>query len=311
MELRHLRYFVAVAEEENVTRAAAKLHVAQPAVSRQIRDLEEELGVTLLERTAKAVRLTEPGRLFLAEARAVLQRADEAIVAVRAVADGAAGELHVGYAPSLTVEILPRALRRFQAEFPKVRVALHDFSTSEMLAGLREGSLHLALTIEPAGDQLRGLRFHELARYPMCVAVAPGHPFARSRSLTLAKVATEPLIAYSRADYPEYHDSLAATFALVGRPPAIVEEHDSVTSLIAAVEAGHGLALVPSCMNCMVGPRLKILPLTPPSAPIVVGATCREGSGSMVAEKFIAAADPVPAGIPTTRPSRPAGSRGS
>jgi DNA-binding transcriptional LysR family regulator len=292
MELRHLRYFVAVAEEENVTRAAAKLRVAQPAVSRQIRDLEDELGVPLLERSAKAVRLTEPGRLFLAEARAVLQRAEEAVTAVRAVADGSTGELHVGYAPSLTVQILPRALRSFQAEFPKVRVALHDFSTEEMLAGLRDGSLQVALMVAPTGEDLHGLRFHELARYPLCVAVAPNHPLANHRALTLAAIAAEPLIAYSRADYPEYHESTTALFATVGRVPLIAEEHDSVTSLIAAVEAGRGIALVPSAMACMVGPRLKIVPLKPATPSIVVGAVCRRTAISMIAQKFIAAAEP-------------------
>ena len=291
MELRHLRYFVAVAEAENVTRAAAKLHVAQPAVSRQIRDLEEELGLALLERSAKSVRLTDAGRIFLAEARAVLVRADEAVKAVRAIAGGTLGELHVGYAPSLTVQILPRALRRFQAEVPGVRVTLHDFSTEEMLAGLRENRLHVALMVQPEGGQLRGLRFHELARYPMCAAVAPSHRFARSRSLALARMVTEPLIAYSRADYPEYHASLAEIFAPVGRIPTIAEEHDSVTSLIAAVEAGRGIALVPSALTCMVGARLKVLPLTPEPAPIVVGAVCRKASDSAIAQRFIAAAE--------------------
>src|SRR5215475_8386666 len=110
MELRHLRYFVAVAEEQNVTRAAARLRVSQPPLSRQIRDLEEELGVTLFARSAKSVRLTEEGRLFLGEARAVLQRADEAVRTVRAMAGGTAGELLLGYAPSPTVEILPPLL---------------------------------------------------------------------------------------------------------------------------------------------------------------------------------------------------------
>lgn len=290
MELRHLRYFVAVAEAENVTRAAAKLRVAQPAVSRQIRDLEDELGLALLERSAKAVRLTDAGRIFLDESRAVLARADEAVKAVRAIAGGTRGELHVGYAPSLTVQILPRALRRFQAEVPGVRVTLHDLSTEEMLAGLRENRLHVALMVQPEGRQLRSLRFHELARYPLCVAVAPGHRLARSRVLPLAKIVAEPLIAYSRADYPEYHASLAEIFAPVGRLPTIAEEHDSVTSLIAAVEAGRGIALVPSALTCMVGTRLKILPLTPAPAPIVVGAVCRKASDSAITQRFIAAA---------------------
>src|SRR2546422_2007752 len=138
VELRHLRYFVAVAEMENVSRAALKLHVSQPALSRQIRDLEDELGFLLLERSARSVRLTDAGRAFLSEARAVLQRVEDAVQVARVIATGGSGELHVGYAPSLTARILPQTLRAFQAELPNVRVKLHDFSTEELLAGLRE-----------------------------------------------------------------------------------------------------------------------------------------------------------------------------
>jgi DNA-binding transcriptional LysR family regulator len=291
MELRHLRYFVAVAEAENVTRAAEKLHVAQPAVSRQIRDLEEELGLALFERSAKSLRLTEAGRVFLEEACAVLRRADEAVAAVRAVALGTRGELHVAYAPSLTVQILPRALRRFQAEFPNVRVSLHDLSTEEMLAGLRDGTLDIALRVQPTGDKLRGLRFHELARFPLCVAVAPGHPFARRRRVTLRRVAGEPLIAYSRGDYPEYHTAIFELLHSVGATPHIVEEHDSVTSLMAAVESGRGIAYVPSCMSCLAGPRLHLLTLVPAPPPLIVGAVFREGVPSIAGQRFIAAAE--------------------
>src|SRR5262249_6565892 len=136
MELRHLRYFVAAAEAENVSRAAARLHVSQPALSRQIRDLEEELGSPLFQGTAKSVRLTEAGKAFLTEARVVLQGADEAVARARAIATGGHTELHVGYAPSPTVRLLPATLRAFQTEFPKVRVKLHDLSTEEMLAGV-------------------------------------------------------------------------------------------------------------------------------------------------------------------------------
>src|SRR5258706_16358160 len=113
MELRHLRYFVAVAEMENVTRAATKLHVSQPALSRQIHDLEDEIGFPLLERSAKSVRLTEAGRTFLTEARAVLQRAEEAGGPARAKAGGGSGEIQVGYAPARTGRILPQGLRGF------------------------------------------------------------------------------------------------------------------------------------------------------------------------------------------------------
>src|SRR3984885_12178882 len=127
MELRHLRYFTAVGEEQNVTWAAARLHVSQPPLSRQIRDLEEELGVELFKRTAKSLELTEAGKIFLNEARAVLLRAEEAVQAVRSVAKGARGQVRVGYAPSLTVEILPRALKLFEQEHPGARVTLLDF----------------------------------------------------------------------------------------------------------------------------------------------------------------------------------------
>src|SRR5258707_5174457 len=176
MELRHLRYFVAVAEAENVSRAALKLHVSQPALSRQIRDLEDELGFLLLERSAKSVRLTQAGRAFLTEARAVLQRAEDAVKVARTIATGGMGELDVGYAPSLTARILPSTLRAFQAEMPKVRVRLHDFSTEEMLAGLREGKVQLAFIMRLSPARLRGLRFWELTRETLCFAVAPKHP---------------------------------------------------------------------------------------------------------------------------------------
>lgn len=210
MELRHLRYFVVVAEEQNVTRAAARLHVSQPPLSRQIRDLEDELGVALFDHGAKAVRLTEAGKIFLTEARAALQRVDDAVQMVKAVANGQRGEIHVGYAPSLTVELLPSALKIFQEANPGVRVQLHDMSTQEMLRGLRDGKLHVTLLIQVPAKVLAGLVFEELHRYAVCVAVNPTHPLARARRVGLEQVAKERLIAYTLADYPEYHSWLGA-----------------------------------------------------------------------------------------------------
>src|SRR6266568_5804707 len=204
MELRHLRYFVAVAEEQNVTRAAARLHVSQPPISRQIRDLEDELGIALFNREAKTVRLTEAGRVFLTEARIILQRADDAVQMAKAVAGGKHGEIHVGYAPSLTVELLPQALKYFRESNPGVRVQLHDLSTREMLRGLRDAKLQVALLIQVSAKVLTGLVFEELHRYAVCVAVHPSHPLARARKVGLEQVANERLIAYTLADYPEY-----------------------------------------------------------------------------------------------------------
>src|SRR5690349_23901416 len=143
MELRHLRYFVAVGEEENMSRAAVKLHVSQPALSRQIRDLEDEIGFSLLERTAKSVRLTDAGRVFLDNARALLQNADQAVTKARAVASAEPSELHVGYSPMPTAEILPKTLRAFQQAMPNVHDRSHDWSNKDTLGGLPEGRLQL------------------------------------------------------------------------------------------------------------------------------------------------------------------------
>ncbi len=290
MELRHLKYFVAVAEEQNVTRAAARLHVSQPPLSRQIRDLEAELGVALFEHGARAVRLTAAGRLFLEEARAVLRRAEEAMQTVKAAAGKHGAELHVAYAPSLTVEILPSTLRRFQAESPSTRVKLHDLSTEEMLKGLREGKLDVALMIRPGRQSLRGLDFEELYRYPLRLATHPAHPLARIRQVKLQDLLSERFIAYSKTDYPEYHEMLRSLFERFSWLPQVAEEHDSSTSLIAAVEAGRGVALVPASLGCLAGPRLKLRGIRPAPEPLVVGLARKKGATSSAAEGFAAAA---------------------
>jgi DNA-binding transcriptional LysR family regulator len=290
MELRHLRYVFAVAEEQNVTRAATRLHVSQSPLSRQIRDLESELGVALFDHGAKSVRLTEAGRVFLVEARAVIQRVDQAVQAVKAVASGKKGEIHVGYAPSLTVEILPRALRFFHESNAGIVVRLHDLSTREMLSGLRDGKLQVALLIQLPSTAMGGLKFEELSRYPVCIAVHPAHPLAKARKIGLENLVKERLIVYTLADYPEYHSWLSELFAPLKQQPAIAEEHDSSTSLIASVEAGHGIALVPQGFDCLAGPRLKVRPISPPPAPLIAGAAYRADSHSAVTQQFVAAA---------------------
>src|SRR6201984_2313467 len=135
---------------ENVSRAAPKLHVSQPALSRQIRDLEDEIVFSLLERPAKSVRLTDAGRAFLDDARALLQDADEAVTKARAVARAEPTELHVGYSPMPTAEILPKTLRAFQQAMPNVHVRSHDWTNKDILAGIRDGRLQLGLIVPPA-----------------------------------------------------------------------------------------------------------------------------------------------------------------
>jgi DNA-binding transcriptional LysR family regulator len=296
MELRHLRYFVAVAEAQNVTRAAVRLHVSQPTLSRQIRDLEEDLGIVLFDRGAKAVRLTEAGRVFLTEARMALQGVEDAVQMAKAVAGGKRGEIHVGYAPSLAVELLPRALRYFRESNPGVRVQLHDSSTQEMLRGLIDGKLHVALLVQVSPKLLAGLVFEGLHRQAVCVAVARAHPLARARKVGLKQVARERLIGFTLADYPEYHAWIAGLFAPLNHSPQIVEEHDSITSLIAAVESGRGVAVIAQLHNGLASPRLKIRPLQPAPPPLVVGIAYCKKFRSAATDSFIEAARRAKAG---------------
>lgn len=262
--------------------------MSQPALSRQIRDLEDELGFPLLERSAKSVSLTEAGRVFATEARAVLDRAEEAVKSARDVARGEGGELHLGYAPSPTAELLPRALHAFQNAAPGVRVVLHDNSTEENLRGLRDGTLHVALVVQPCDESMAGLNFEPLQSFPICVAVAPSHPLARVTTVSLERLLKEKLVVYSRSDYGDYHAMLDAIFAPMGRVPDIAQECDSGASLIAAVEALRGVALVPSVIRCLAGGRLKLRPIRPDPAPLVVGFAHAKAQTSPATKRLIA-----------------------
>ncbi len=271
MELRHLRYFIAVAEEQNVTRAAARLHVSQPPLTRQVRDLEDQLGVALFERTGKSIRLTDAGHVFLAEARAALRRVEDAVKTVQAAAATEQGELHIGYAPSPTIEFLPAVLRAFHKAAPRLRVILHDHSSPEMLAGLREGCLHAALMMQPTRQAARGISFAALRTLPIGVVVSPEHPFARRRAVSLQDVLAEPLVGYSRKQYPDYYEFLNRHVGLSSKRVHLAEECDSGSSLIAAVESGKGLAITTTSLAVAAGKRLRFVPITPTPTPGIVG----------------------------------------
>jgi DNA-binding transcriptional LysR family regulator len=290
MELRHLRYFVAVAEEQNVTRAAARLNVSQPPLSRQIRDLEEELGVQLLERAANSMQLTEAGRVFLAEARAVLQRAAEAVSAAQAAAAGDVGELHIGYSPSPTATVLPEVLRAFRKCAPRVRVNLHDLKPLATLAGLRDGSLDVAMMVDPGRQLGPGQEFHPLISLPLLVAVSPHHALGERKSVRLEEVLAEPIVAYSRQDYPDYHEALRnALGAARARRLNIVEECDGGMSLAAAVTAGRGVAFSASLVN-LAGNRLRYLRIEPPLPATRVGVAFQSDRLTPLARQFVAVA---------------------
>jgi len=287
MELRHLRYFQAVGESLNFTKAAAQLRIAQPALSRRIQDLEEEIGVDLLKRSPRGVSLTAEGKLFLEKTRQILKFADESVEQVRALARGQLGDLHIGYSPSPTVEILPPALATFQKAYPHVNVLLHDASQREIVDGLHNGTLELAIVPQVMKWQTPGIEFEVLRTYPYCVALAPKHPLARLKTIPLEKVADEPIIGFARKDYPEYFPFIERLFLPLGVKPRVAVECDSASSLITAVETGRGIALAISAFKIVSGRRLVYRPITGINDEIPVGiARAKNGDVTPAGEKF-------------------------
>ena len=278
-----------MAEAENVSRAATqKLHVAQPAVSRRIHDLEDELGVQLFERRGKAIRLSSAGSLFLKEARDLLERAGQATRNVRAFAQTGETELHVAYSPFLRQQIVSPALHAFQQAMPRVHVKLHDPTTAEKaLTGLRDGRWHLLfIGRPPKRSAFHDLRFEELLRQQVRLGVPPDHPFAQRRSVSVADAAKEPFVGLTREDFPEYNAYVSAVFAQVKSKPRVIEEYDNMMGLISAIEAGTGVALVVDLLVKSFGSRMKLVRLTPEPKPIGFGIAARKGRLSPATEKF-------------------------
>ena len=288
MELRHLRYFAAVADALNFTKAAEKLRVAQPALSRQVQDLEDEIGVDLFQRSPRGVTLTAEGKLFLDEAQKIIALADEAIAKTRALARGELGELHIGYAPSPTAELLPPALAAFQRAVPRVSVCLHDLAGDELGDGVRNGSLQLAIMHRPLAANAIGVQFELLCSYPICVAVAPGHPLARAKSVSFAQLLAERLVVFRRKQYGDYHQLLDRVFAQTKTKPVFAAECDGASSLITEIECGRGVvAVVPEIFGRSVGKRLKLRPISPAPPPMEVGIVrASKGDVTPAGEKF-------------------------
>jgi len=287
MELRHLRYFLAVGELLNFTEAAARLRVAQPALSRQVRDLENEMGVDLLRRSPRGVTLTAEGKLFLQEVRELLKRVDESVEKTRALARGEYGELHIGYIPIPTAEILPRALEAFRKAVPRVKLVLHDLSTDELIAGLRDDTLELAIMVQPIGEQMAGIEFETLRSYVWGVALSRAHPLARLKSIPLEKLAGERFVILSRKSYSEYHRILEHIFAPIRTKPLIAMECDSESSLFMEAEAGRAIAVVTTIAKLTAGKRLVYRALTGTTEAQAVGiARAAKGDVTPAGEKF-------------------------
>jgi DNA-binding transcriptional LysR family regulator len=242
MELRHLRYFVAVAEELHFRRAAERLYVAQPAVSEQIRKLEAELGVRLFDRTHRSVSLTDPGNALLVEARRVLHQAEVAQLAARNARDAATTRLRIGYVPDALPASVPRALQELASAAPRVEVSLETGATLALIQSVQDQRLDAAPT--------RGLRATSLGEQSMMVALPAGDARGFESEITLRELAPERLVMLPRDANPALHDAVVSLCHQAELSPALVEVADPrVEAVLLAVAAGGGAALLPASVT--------------------------------------------------------------
>lgn len=269
MELRLVRAFLAVAAEGSITAASKRLHVTQSALSRQIKGLEDELGVALLERSAHSVSLTPAGEVLVRDGERWVQQADQIADRVRAASLG--DVLKVGYAPSLAGSLLGPALERFSQLHPGVRVQLSDCSTAEMKAGLRAGELDLILTV-PEDGEASGIRWHPVERRSWRLAVGASHEWSESDKIDTKALAGQRFLMFRRDEYPDYWKRVSSYCKEHGLSPKVVGEFDGYSSLSTAVESGMGVAFVVDGSPAGNGGRMQMLVLDPEPEPICVAA---------------------------------------
>lgn len=245
MELRHLRYFVAVAEELHFTRAAERLHMAQPALSIQIRQFEQELGIELFLRARRRVKLSEPGRLILEQARRVLDESEQIKVTARRAATAALGELRLGFSGAAHYSALPRVLRDYRRHRRGIKLTLFERASEAQLAMLMRGEIDAGLIRLPLADLPPSLTTVTLVREPLMVALPRTHRLARKRPLHLAALSGEPLIMFPRAVAPGLYDLIMGLGRGAGAAFTIAQEAGQIQTIVSLVAAGLGLAIVP------------------------------------------------------------------
>jgi len=281
-----LRYFVAVAEELSFTRASVQLHTAQPSLSQQIRQLEKDIGVKLLDRSRHHVALTNAGRIFLRQAKDILGRVDYASNLARQAAEGRAGDLSVGTFPSADVRILP-ALRPLVAEhLPDLRLILHSKYAVEPLAGLQSGTLDVAFMREP--DDSTGLEWIELLREKIVMVLPAHHALARTKKVPVKSLDDLPCITMERRLSPALHDATATLYREARIRMHAVSSADNVLGHLQLVQEGLGFALLPESMNALLPPGVtfRLLDCDPvPTVSIVVA--WKEGNRSRLVREFV------------------------
>lgn len=245
MELRHLRYFVAVAEEANFTRAAARLGIGQPPLSQQIRDLETELGTLLFHRVPHGAELTDSGREFLAEARTVLSGAEHAKEVARRAHRGEIGSLSLGFTGSAAFNPLVSAtIRRFRRSWPKVLLSLEEMNTFRLLDRMERGDLDAAF-IRPGAQDPEGFRVLRLPPEPMLIALPAGNPLAAEGELPLTALADQPFVLFPRGVGLSLYDQIVGACRASGFDPVIGQEAPQISSVVNLVAADLGISIVP------------------------------------------------------------------
>ncbi len=280
MELRHLRYFVAVAEELHFRRAAERLHVSQPPLSQQIRALERELGVELFSRNRRRVELTAPGRALLGRAREILAAVDDAVETTRRVARGEAGELAVGFVGSAMYGALPDVLREFRAMRPGVGLRLRELPTGAALDALAEGRIDVGV-VRPAQVDA-GIALDVVAREAVVVALPEAHRLAGRRRLALRDLAGEDFVLLARREAP----GLRAAIDALGAEPHEVQEVAEVRTVLGLVAAGVGVSLVPEAVAGAERAGVRFLPLAGRAPTVDLALAWREGDGSPALAAF-------------------------
>ena len=289
MELRHVRYFVTVAEHLSFARAARALHISQPPLSRQIRALEDELGTPLLARTKRTVALTPAGAALLPEARRLLRDADALKAGARAHAAGEIGTLALGFIGMAAYNVLPGVLPGFHRLHPGVRLALREATSDVLIAALRQGDIDVALVLPPADDA--GVEYATLHRDGLVAALPATRREFRGRGpLRLASLAAEPFILFPRKVGTSLYDHIVGLCRRAGFSPRVEQEAIQMQTIVSLVAAGMGVALVPASLMSMRRTGVVYRPLAERSPTVEVGVMWRRSDESPATRAFVASA---------------------
>lgn len=287
VELRHLRSFVAVAEELHFGRAAERLFINQPALSKQISALEKELRVRLFERTKRQVSLTPAGAALLDDARQLLAQADGAVARAHLASTGITGVLRIGFVAPTLYDLLPRSLRAYREAFPGVRIQCEELTGREGAEGVLSRRLDLALVRLPVAPRA-GLGCEQVAVEPVMVAVAQDDPLAERTELELGALSEHSIILIARTHEPELHDHYIAACTRAGFSPNVVHEVARTHLAVGLVAAGLGVAFVPASARLMAHPQVVYRPLVAPRLTVVFGVVWNSRAPRPVLANFLA-----------------------